>query len=133
MNDDEIDPTPQGELALQVVAMPGDVNAFGDISAGWLVSQMDLAAEIVAARIAGGRVVTVAIEELAFMQPVYVGATVGCYVEVLEIGRSSVRILVEVWTRLPSDAQPNKITEGEFVLVSIDGSGRTRAVKRLPR
>lgn len=128
MIEDELSPQPSGELALKTVALPRDINAHGDISAGWLVSQMDLAAEITAANLAKGRVVTVAIEELAFMRPIAIGASVNCYTEILEIGRSSMRILVEVWTCLPSDPEPYKITEGEFVLVALDDDGRARRV-----
>ncbi len=128
MIEDELSPQPSGELALKTVAMPRDANAHGDISAGWLVSQMDLAAEITAANLAKGRVVTVAIEELAFMRPIDIGSSVNCYTEILEIGHSSMRILVEVWTRLPADLEPQKITEGEFVLVALDEQGHARRV-----
>ena len=49
--------------------------------------------------------------------------------DVLEIGRSSIRIMVEVWINSPHDGEPLKVTEGEFVFVAIDEAGRTRAIK----
>ena len=76
-------PQPQGELTLQTVAMPADTNANGDIFGGWLLSQMDLAAGVAAAKIAKGRVATVAINSMAFLTPVSVGSVVSCYCEVL--------------------------------------------------
>ena len=79
---------------------------------------------------AGGRVATVAIEGMAFLTPVHVGAVVSCYCDVLEIGRSSVRIVVEVWINSQYDGEPIKVTEGEFVFVAIDENGRTRAIRR---
>jgi acyl-CoA thioesterase YciA len=130
MNDIDSTPTPQGELALQTIAMPKDSNAEGDIFGGWLLSQMDLAGAIAAREVAGGRVATVAIEGMAFITPVHVGAVVSCYCDVIEIGRSSIRIVVEVWIDSPHDGEPIKVTEGEFIFVAIDDKRRTRTIKR---
>lgn len=124
----EIDdtPTPRGELALQTLAMPGDTNPSGDIFGGWLMSQMDLAGYITASRRANGRTATVAVTGMSFLTPVKVGSVVSCYTEILEVGRSSIRISVEVW--INPHRNPVKVTEGEFVFVAIDDNGRTRAV-----
>ena len=130
MNDIDTTPVPSGELALQTVAMPKDTNPNGDIFGGWLLSQMDIAGMVTASDVAGGRVATVAIEGMAFLTPVHVGAVVSCYCDVLEIGRSSVRIVVEVWINSLHDGEPIKVTEGEFVFVAIDENGRTRAIQR---
>ena len=128
MNDIDSTPLPQGDLALQTVAMPKDTNANGDIFGGWLLSQMDIAGGIAAVEIADGRVATVAIDGMAFLTPVHVGAVVTCYTDILEVGRTSVRIMVEVWINSQHDGEPIKVTEGEFVFVAIDENGRTRAV-----
>jgi acyl-CoA thioesterase YciA len=121
-------PKPRGELSLQTVAMPRDTNANGDIFGGWLVSQMDLAAMVAATRVAHGRAVTVAINGMAFYTPVHVGAVVSCYTEVLDIGRSSIRINVEAWITGKDSFEQMKVTEGQFVFVAIDKNGRTRHV-----
>ncbi|MFT3929039.1 MAG: acyl-CoA thioesterase [Spongiibacteraceae bacterium] len=132
MHDSELDdtPTPSGELTLKTVAMPKDTNSNGDIFAGWLVSQMDLASMLAAARIAQGRVATVAINGMAFYTPVQVGSVVSCFTDVLEVGRSSIRINVEVWIMRPRETERVKVTEGEFVFVAIDEKGRTRHIPR---
>ena len=96
MQDINCAPTPQGDLALQTLAMPKDTNANGDIFGGWLLSQMDIAGAIAAGDVAGGRVATVAIDRMAFLTPVHMGAVVSCYADVLDIGRSSIHIMVEV-------------------------------------
>ena len=129
MNDIDSTPMPQGELALQTVAMPKDTNPTGDIFGGWLLSQMDIAGMITASDMAGGRVATVAIDGMTFLTPVQVGAVVSCYCDVLEVGRSSIRIMVEVWINSPHDGEPLKVTEGEFVFVAIDEHGRTRTIQ----
>jgi acyl-CoA thioesterase YciA len=130
MSESDLDdtPAPRGELSLQTVAMPRDTNANGDIFGGWLVSQMDLAAMVAATRLAGGRMVTVAIDSMAFYSPVHVGAAVGFYTEIVDVGRSSVRINVEVWISHKTTQERVKVTEGQFVFVAIDASGRTRPV-----
>lgn len=124
------DPVPNGELVLQTLALPRDTNSNGDIFGGWLMSQMDLGGAIAAREIAKGRVTTVAVGSMAFLCPVPVGATVSCYCEVLDVGRASVKTLVEVWVKHYSKDQRQKVTEGEFVYVAIDDTGRTRPIPR---
>tara|TARA_B110000444_G_scaffold220429_1_gene221179 strand:- start:1432 stop:1827 length:396 start_codon:yes stop_codon:yes gene_type:complete len=128
MSNIDTNPLPQGILTLQTVAMPKDTNASGDIFGGWLLSQMDIAGGIAAARLAGDRVATVAIDGMVFLTPVHVGAVVSCYTEVLETGRSSMRIFVEVWINGKNAGEPTKVTEGEFVFVAIDANGLTRSI-----
>lgn len=129
MKDIDSVPAPQGDLALQTVAMPKDTNANGDIHGGWLLSQMDMAGAVTAAEVARGRVATVAVNGMAFLTPVHLGAVVSCYADVLETGGSSVRVIVEVWINSRHDGEPIKVTEGEFVFVAIDNNGRTRNIK----
>ena len=108
--------------------MPKDTNASGDIFGGWLVSQMDIAAGIAAARIAKGRVATVAIDRMSFMIPVKVGSVVSCYTQIINIGRSSIQVQVEVWMEILGEPEAQKVTEGIFVFVALDKDGRTRSV-----
>jgi acyl-CoA thioesterase YciA len=121
---------PQGKLAIQVVAMPCDTNANGDIFGGWLVSHMDMAAGIEGRRRARSRVVTVAIETLTFILPVSVGDTVSCHVDLLKVGHTSMRFKVEVWVLSLNDEQEKKVAEGTFVFVAIDEQGKPQAVNR---
>ena len=122
-------PSPNGDLAIQTVAMPANTNPRGDIFAGWLVSQMDLAASVAALNISRGRVATVAIDSMQFLTGVHVGAIVSCYTHIIDTGRSSMQIVVEVWINHRITFEPIKVTEGTFVLVSIDNSGQTRPIK----
>ena len=126
--DDEV-AAPGGELALQTIAMPRDANYMGDIFGGWLLSQMDLASAVLARRLAGGRVATVAVDSMVFLRPVPVGAVVSCYTRLLGVGRSSMQIMVEVWVG-DVPGQQQKVTEGKFTFVAIDEQGRTRAVPK---
>lgn len=122
------EPTPRGELTLQTLSMPADTNPYGDIFGGWLMSQMDIGGAILAQNIARGRVTTVAVGSMVFLRPVPVGATVSVYAEEVEVGRSSIRIMIEVWIKDHRTGEEAKVTEGEFVYVAIDDNGRTRPV-----
>ena len=121
-------PSPAGKLISQTIAMPRETNANGDIFGGWLLSQMDLAGAILAGRIAKGRVATVAISSMSFLNPVPVGAVVGCYAHTLAVGTSSIRILIEAWIDGDDHVDACQVTEGEFVFVAIDDHGKTRTV-----
>lgn len=128
-DDADLEPQPVGELALQTLAMPRDTNANGDIFGGWLVSQMDLAASIATKQVTRGRSATVAIKNVSFLYPVSVGAIVSCYADIVEIGRSSMHINIEVWISNTITQQgQRKVAEGHFVFVAIDDNGRTRRI-----
>jgi len=118
--------TPQGQLAMQITALPRETNGFGDIYGGWLVAQMDLAATASASKRAVGRVATVSIDRMAFLVPVAVGTQLSFYTQTVQEGRSSIQMLVEAWSDDPLSGQWRKVTEAVFVFVAIDGAGRTR-------
>lgn len=119
---------PKGELTIQTLAMPMSTNANGDIFGGWIVSQMDLAAGVLAKKIAQGRVVTVAINSMCFLRPVHVGDVVSCHVELLKQGSTSMTIGVEVWALPATQTERYPVTEGVFVFVAIDDKRKPRKV-----
>lgn len=125
---DDNKPRPRGDLMIQVIPLPSDTNANGDVFAGWVVKQMDLAAATMAGRISKGRNATVAIDRMEFLSPLRVGSQVGCYCELVDIGRSSMKLSVEVWTLDRNADRPRKVTEAQFVFVAIDDNGRIREV-----
>ena len=118
----------KGEITIQSLAMPADTNANGDIFGGWLVSQMDLAAGILAKKLSRGRAATVAIHSMSFLRPVQVGDLVSCYVELVTLGKTSMTIAVEAWTENLSSGEKNRVTEGTFVFVAIDEKGSPRQI-----
>lgn len=122
---------PRGEITIQTLAMPSDTNANGDIFGGWLVSQMDLAAGVLAKKLAQGRVATVAIHSMSFLRPVQVGDVVSCYAELVKLGKTSLTIEVEVWTDSHQKSKKSKVTEGTFIFVALDDNGKPRAISTL--
>jgi acyl-CoA thioesterase YciA len=117
---------PKGELASRTLAMPADSNPKGDIFGGWIMSLMDSAGKMSATPYAGGRVVTVSVSNIKFLQPVHVGDTVCCYTDVKRIGRTSITLDVEVWVLRQGQGERVKVTDAEFTFVAVHEDGRPR-------
>ncbi|MBI3773127.1 MAG: acyl-CoA thioesterase [Gammaproteobacteria bacterium] len=119
----------QKSPSIRVVAMPKDANATGDIFGGWIMSQVDIAASVVAYRCAGGRVVTVAVNSFEFHHPVFVGDLVSCYAEVVRIGNTSLTIEVEVFAERNRIEAPIKVTQATLTFVAVDENRQPRPVR----
>jgi acyl-CoA thioesterase YciA len=102
---------------IRTVPQPADMNGNGDIFGGWVLSQMDVAGGVLAAKIARGRVATVAIADV-----------VSIYGKVARIGRSSITIDLETVVQRRHDSAEIRVTHGTFVFVAIDQEGRPRQV-----
>ena len=119
------------ELVLRVMPLPADVNGNGDIFGGWLMAQVDLAGAVLPARIAKGRIATVAVNQFVFKQPVSMGDLLSFYARVTRTGTTSVSVHVEVYAeRNPANLQVVKVTEADLTYVAIDGSGQPRPLPR---
>ena len=130
MSDKPLVSLPPGRTPiLSVVPMPSDSNQHGDIFGGWLMSQVDIAGGVVAARRARGRVATVAVNSFTFKQPVLIGDVVLFYADVREVGRTSITVGVEVFAqRNPAVLETVKITEATLSYVATDQTRRPRPV-----
>lgn len=113
---------------LRVVPGPSDINANGHIFGGWVLSQMDIAAGIVASRRAGGSVATVAIERMEFIAPVNLRDLISVFAEIERVGRTSMVVKIEVVAHRDRGATEVKVTEGLFTFVALDENHRPRPV-----
>lgn len=118
----------EGVLVIRTIAMPADTNPAGDIFGGWLMSQMDLAAGNMAGRVSQGRGATVAVEGMQFLRPVKVGDEVTLYATLCKVGRTSMRIHVDVWARPRFGQDAQKVTNADFVFVALDENGEPREI-----
>ena len=119
------------ELVLRVLPMPADSNANGDIFGGWIMAQVDLAGSVLPARIAKGRITTVAVNQFIFKQPVSIGDLLSFYATVERVGNTSITVRVEVYAeRNPADLQVVKVTEANLTYVAIDRDGKPRQIPR---
>ena len=117
-----------GVLVIRTVAMPADTNPAGDVFGGWIMSQMDLAAGNMAGRVSQGRGATVAVEGMQFLRPVKVGDEVTLYATLVKVGRTSMRIHIDVWARARFAKEGAKVTDADFVFVALDDAGNPRAL-----
>ena len=126
----ESPPTDQ-EATVRTLAMPRDTNGLGDIFGGWLMSHADVAGAILAYRRAGGRVVTVAVNEFQFLQPVFVGDVVSFYTDIAKVGRTSISVDVTVFAERSEDAKAAnvKVAQARITYVHV---GRDRRSKPVP-
>jgi acyl-CoA thioesterase YciA len=127
------DALPQGtEPTLRLVPMPKDVNAAGDIFGGWIMSWVDVAGAIAAARRAKGRIATVAVNAFQFRRPVFVSDVVSFYAQVLRTGNTSLTVDVKVyaqrgWATLsPGDVV--LVTDAQLTYVALDKEGNKRSL-----
>ena len=119
---------PTAAPVIRTIAMPADTNPEGDIFGGWLMSQMDLAGATLAFDLAKGRCATVAVSEIVFLNPVFVGDEVSLFAELLAVGKTSIRVAVEAWRRRRDASEHQQVTKGVFVYVAIDDERRPRLV-----
>lgn len=107
--------------AIRVVMMPRDTNALGTIFGGVILSHIDLAAAIEAHRYHPGRVVTVAMNQVEFKQPVLVGDLVSFFTDTVKIGHTSITAKVEVWAQRRFGSQQFVyVTEALVTMVAVD-------------
>ncbi len=116
------------EPILRVVPRPGDINANGHIFGGWVLSQMDIAAGIVASHRAQGPVATVAIEAMEFIQPILLHDIISVFARIERTGRTSMGIRIEVVATRNRGAEQVKVTEALFTFVALDEDARPRAL-----
>ena len=122
-------PTDQ-ELVMKVIPMPSDTNPNGDIFGGWVMAQVDLAGAVIPARIANGRMATVAVNEFLFKHPVRVGDILSFYSSVVRTGRTSITVKVEVYAEtLGRQGRYIQVTEALLTYVAIDAQGRPRPLQ----
>jgi acyl-CoA thioesterase YciA len=105
--------------------MPRDTNWMGTVFGGILLSYIDHAGAVEAERRCAGRFVTVAMREVEFVEPVYVGDLVSFYTEIVRVGRTSITVRVEVEARRRGpEAQTVRVTEAEVIYVHVDAERR---------
>src|SRR5208337_1214852 len=114
--------TPQGDLTTRTLAMPADATPAGDIFGVWVLSQMDIASGICAGQRAQGRAVTIAVNAMTFLRPVYVGDVLCVYCSIAREGRTSIGVHIEAWALRNRIGKREKVTDCTFTFVAIDAN-----------
>lgn len=126
MNDSRLQPK------TRVLMMPRDTNAAGTIFGGVILSYIDQAGAEEAIFHGAQRVLTVAMNEVVFLEPVFVGDLVSFYTSLVRVGRTSITVKVKVsaarhWNR----QEEVQVTEAEITYVNVDENHRPTPVKDL--
>jgi acyl-CoA thioesterase YciA len=119
------------EPSIRVIMMPKDTNAYGTIFGGVILSYIDQAGAVEAKRNGAEFIVTVAMREVVFHEPVYVGDLVSLYTRLVRTGRTSITVGVEVYSQ-PGEGIGNrvKVTEAEVTYVNLDKNRRPVPIRR---
>lgn len=119
------------DAAIRLTMMPRDTNAHGTVFGGIILSYIDVAGGVEAVRhTKHNRFVTVAMKEVIFHEPVFIGDLVSFYAETLRVGNTSITIHVDVEAeRFGTPGVIVKVTEAELTFVAIDQSGKKTAIK----
>jgi acyl-CoA thioesterase YciA len=130
---DNLPGVPCADPAIRVVLMPKDTNQHGTIFGGIILSYIDLAAAVEVRKHTSRKFVTVAMHEVVFVAPVFVGDIVSFYTQLVRIGRTSITVMVRVQAdRADDPGRGIRVTEAEVVYVAIDENRRPTPIRELP-
>lgn len=118
-------------ITLSQMMGPQDTNGHGNVHGGVIMKQADEAAGVVAMRHAQAPTVTVAVDSMTFMEPIYVGNFVMFNAELTYVGRTSMEVRVEVVKENPLTGERRLSNTAYFVYVALDMNGRPKAVPPL--
>ena len=121
------------DAAIRLTMMPRDTNAHGTVFGGVILSYIDVAGGVEAIRhTKHNRFVTVAMKEVIFHQPVYIGDLVSFYVRTLKVGNTSITVHVDVEaSRFTDPGTVVRVTEAEVTFVAIDENGAKISIANL--
>ena len=117
-------------LCIQVIPMPCDTNANGDIFGGWLLSQMDLSGGVECKRYFPGRYVTITIDKMVFSKPVKVGDILTIYCKIIKIGKTSITIDILAKIKKSLTNETVEVTKGIFKYVCIDENHKPMKISK---
>ena len=119
----------QRDPTIRVMLLPRDTNGYGTIFGGAILSYLDLAGAAEARKHTRDRVVTVAMDRVEFIAPVFVGDMVSYYTSTERVGRTSLTVNVDVEADRADGTGTVKVTEACVVYVAIDEEGRPSPIR----
>jgi acyl-CoA thioesterase YciA len=108
--------------------MPSDTNPYGGLFGGWLMGQMGLACGSFASRHSGGKAILVAADAIKFPGAMAVGDELSVYVDLMNQGRTSLKLRAEAIARERDGDNQKTVAEGEFTFVALDANDKPRAI-----
>ena len=109
---------------------PSMVNHYGTLFGGIALQWMDKAAWVICTRYARQTMVTVAVDQIIFKEPVPQGSMVELRARIERVGKTSITAFVETYCENPLTGTRKLATTGKFVMVALDKDGRPSLIKR---
>ncbi len=123
---------PPTEVRMVEIVFPNHTNHLGTLFGGQAMAWMDKAAFLAAARYSRRTVVTAHSDQVDFKLPIRIGEMVETVGRVVEVGRSSMTVQVELIAEDLHSGERKLCTRGHFVMVALDADGRPTSVPPLP-
>jgi len=118
-------------VTLSALMSPQDANGHGNVHGGVIMKMVDEAGALAAMRHARMPVVTVAVDSMTFMKPIYLGNLVMCNAELTYVGRTSMEVRVEVISEHPLSGVSSRTNTAYLVYVALDENGQPTTVPDL--
>lgn len=119
------------KFTLSALMGPQDANSHGNVHGGIIMKMVDEAGALVAMRHANAPVVTVAVDSMTFLEPIYVGSLVLCHAELTYVGRTSMEVCVRVAAENPLTGESRNTSQAYLVYVALDEAGKPTPVPKL--
>jgi uncharacterized protein (TIGR00369 family) len=121
----------ESSTVVSQLMLPSDANPMGNVHGGTIMKLADTVGGVVAARHSRQRVVTVRMDEMSFLQPVYVGDLVTLKASVNDVGRTSMEVGVRVEAENLRTGKVVHTSSAHLVYVALDAEGRPAEVPPL--
>jgi uncharacterized protein (TIGR00369 family) len=118
-------------FTLSALMGPQNANSYGNVHGGVIMKMVDEAGALVAIRHARAPVVTVAVDSMSFMKPIYVGSLVMCEAELTYVGNTSMEVRVQVRTENPLTGDTTLTNTAYLVYVALGDDGKPTTVPEL--
>ncbi|WP_294963225.1 hotdog domain-containing protein [Sulfurimonas sp.] len=120
-------------IALRGRVFPTDLNHAGTVFGGWIMGKMDKAASIAVEDIIFSPAVTVAVSDMKFIKPIHNGAIFTIYTEIIHIGRTSIKVDVDVQIKSRETREEFSATKAVFTFVVVDAKSKPKDVREVIR
>jgi uncharacterized protein (TIGR00369 family) len=124
-------PMSASKISIAQLMQPEHANNLGNVHGGWIMKLVDEAGALACMRHAQRRVVTVAIDQMVFRQPIRIGDLVILNAEVTYAGRTSMEAEVQVTAENPVTGEQTHTNTAYLVYVAMDEDGNSAAVPPL--
>ncbi|MCS6909372.1 MAG: acyl-CoA thioesterase [Anaerolineales bacterium] len=124
-------PARASRITLSLLMPPAEANLLGNVHGGYIMRLMDEAGASAAMRHSRRPVVTVAVDQVLFKEPIHVGDLVTVEANLTYVGRTSIETRIEVSAQNLLTGETTHTNTAYFVYVALDEKGHPTPVPPL--